>query len=185
MFDSGLDQVLKRREGPLSATESVLKTLHMMDGMEQPFTLVVLRRLPMLCEASDGLIDCDRYVYRAIAAELPEFDASDIVHWYNRRGECSENRIKEFRDDFTANALYSALCMPSVIADTTADQLQHVRTQIRITTHIVKRVSLTIKFNRHHYCSGCQPIQRSRCGDLNEPVCHLERHTYLPACSTM
>lgn len=45
MFDRGLNQALRQREVPLSATESVLMTLYIMDGMEQPFTLVVRRRL--------------------------------------------------------------------------------------------------------------------------------------------
>ena len=50
-----------------------------------------------------------------------ELTDSEIVHWYNQRGEDSENRIKELKCDFAgerlpcgqfeANALYFHLCV--------------------------------------------------------------------------
>jgi len=56
------------------------------------------------------------YIYRAIATNRDDWDNSKIVHWYNQRGEDSENRIKELKLDFggdtlpctyfAANALY-------------------------------------------------------------------------------
>ena len=56
------------------------------------------------------------YIYRAIASNKNEWSDSQIVHWYNQRGEDSENRIKELKldfggdtlpcSDFNANALY-------------------------------------------------------------------------------
>ena len=33
---------------------------------------------------------------------LNELSDSEVVHWYNQRGETSENRLKEHRSDFAA-----------------------------------------------------------------------------------
>ncbi len=41
-----------------------------------------------------------RYSYRALATNRNELTESEIVHWYNQRGEDSENRIKELKPDF-------------------------------------------------------------------------------------
>ena len=56
------------------------------------------------------------YLYRAIATNQNGLSDSEIIHWYNQRGEDSENRIKELKldfggdtlpcSDFNANALY-------------------------------------------------------------------------------
>ena len=131
---------LRLRDGMRSQTESTFRTLHVMNGVEDAFTLVIQRRLkddtehrqvgdsvqqrlPMLCEVDEERIDCERYVYRAIATNLDVLDGlddSEIVHWYNQRGEHSENRIRELKQDFAggrmpctdhqANAFYFALC---------------------------------------------------------------------------
>ena len=130
---------LRLRDGSVSPTESTFRTLHVMNGVEDAFTLVIQRRLkddaehtevgdsvqqrlPMLCELDEERIDCERYVYRAIATNLDVLDGlddSEIVHWYNQRGNCSENRIRELKQDFAggcmpctdhqANAFYFAL----------------------------------------------------------------------------
>jgi len=60
------------------------------------------------------------YIYRAIATNLDGLSASNIIHFYNQRGEDSENRIKELKNDFgakqmpcgdfNANALYFDVC---------------------------------------------------------------------------
>ena len=62
-----------------------------------------------------------RYIYRAIATNRDELTDSELVHWYNQRGDDSENRIKELKLDFAgerlpcgqfeANALYFHLCL--------------------------------------------------------------------------
>ena len=59
-------------------------------------------------------------MYRAIATNRDDLSQSELVHWYNQRGETSENRIKELKldfganrmpcNDFAANALYFSLC---------------------------------------------------------------------------
>ena len=42
------------------------------------------------------------YKYRAIATNLDDLSDPEVVHFYNQRGEASENRIKELRSDFAA-----------------------------------------------------------------------------------
>ena len=115
-------QPLRRRDGTLSKKEATMRVLHVMGSVEEAFTLViqcrlkdevddgkpVQQRMAMLCEMDDESFDCDRYVYRAIATNLDEmdgFDDSDIVHWYNQRGEASENRIKDMKQDFAADRM--------------------------------------------------------------------------------
>ena len=45
------------------------------------------------------------YKYRAIATNLDDLSDPEVVHFYNQRGEASENRIKELRSDFAAARL--------------------------------------------------------------------------------
>ena len=64
--------------------------------------------------------DTAHYDYHVIATNIKALDNSAIVHFYNQRGEHSENRIKEVKSDFAvscppcsdfdANALYVAVC---------------------------------------------------------------------------
>jgi hypothetical protein len=44
---------------------------------------------------SDQSLAIGEYVYRAIATNLEGLTDSEIIHFYNQRGEDSENRIKE------------------------------------------------------------------------------------------
>ena len=44
-------------------------------------------------------------MYRAIATNHDDWSDSEIVHWYNQRGEASENRIKELKSDFGGDML--------------------------------------------------------------------------------
>jgi hypothetical protein len=65
-------------------------------------------------------IATEQYIYRAIATNLDHLSDSEIIHFYNQRGEDSENRIKELKNDFgakqmpcgdfNANALYFDIC---------------------------------------------------------------------------
>ena len=74
----------------------------------------------MLHEGARSLTD-GACIYRALATNRDEIADSEIVHWYNQRGEDSENRIKELKCDFAderlpcgrfeANALYFHLCV--------------------------------------------------------------------------
>ena len=51
-------------------------------------------------EGSIEGINLGGYVYRAIATNRDKLSDSEIIHWYNQRGEDSENRIKELKIDF-------------------------------------------------------------------------------------
>jgi hypothetical protein len=130
-------QPMVSRDGVVSDTEQVARTVHVMsDSGTKAFCLVVQRQLigstdpdPQE-ELFPGLLgDVDesgardrKWMYRAIATNLDEAGLTDqeIVHFYNQRGDASENRIKELRSDFAAaklpcgdfgaNAVYFLLC---------------------------------------------------------------------------
>lgn len=72
------------------------ETVHCMNETDEAFRLVVIRRpyqgkLFGEEEASEK--------YTAIASNR-EGSAKEVVQWYNQRGECSENRIKELKIGF-------------------------------------------------------------------------------------
>ena len=80
--------------------------------------LLGIQELPGL--SIETQYETDKYIYRVIATNIEGLDDSQIVHEYNQRGECAENRIKELKSDFSAgrlpcsdfgaNALYVSLC---------------------------------------------------------------------------
>ncbi|CAC9510494.1 IS1380-Spn1, transposase, partial [uncultured Gammaproteobacteria bacterium] len=43
-----------------------------------------------------------QYIYHSIATNLETLSDSKVIHFYNQRGEDSENRIKELKNDFGA-----------------------------------------------------------------------------------
>ena len=101
------------RDGSESDTEQVCRTLHVMTKTEA-FTLIVQRKRIDDDENAywDTLINSDdetgvrgHYKYRAIATNMDYFSDPEAVHFYNQRGEASENRIKELRSDFAAARL--------------------------------------------------------------------------------
>lgn len=119
---------LMGRNGEDIENESITRLVHSMEKSLHSFTVIVQRRLIKGQQELDlgigdaqEIIQCGKYVYRAIAvSECPKMRDSDWVHWYNQRGDCSENRIKELKADFAgdrmpcrdfdANALYFSLC---------------------------------------------------------------------------
>ena len=72
------------RDGSESDTEQVCRTLQ--------------KQTNILISTMTGVRG--RNIYRAIATNKDEL--SDPEHFYNQRGESSENRIKELRSDFAA-----------------------------------------------------------------------------------
>ena len=105
---------LVHRDGSESDTEQVARTVHVMNETPQAFTLVVQRKriddddnsqLDIFINSDDETVARGRYIYRAIATNLDELSDSALVHWYNQRGEASENRLKELRSDFAAARL--------------------------------------------------------------------------------
>ena len=121
-----------KRDGEVVAGQETCRGVWTMDKYQTPFTLVVqrYRKGGQQCldlgegeettEDETAMTD-GRYIYRALATNRDELTDSEIVHWYNRRGEDSENRIKELKSDFAgerlpcgqfeANALYFHLCV--------------------------------------------------------------------------
>lgn len=109
-----------------SSHQQTYRTTHGIGEYAKPFTLVIQRQVRR------GQVDFDLepaqvtdeavrngFIYRAIATNKDDASDSEIVHWYNQRGEASENRIKEIKldfggdtlpcSDFEANALYFAI----------------------------------------------------------------------------
>jgi len=67
------------------------ETIHSMNKTKEAFRLVVIRR-PFQSHLFDNEESPERYT--AIATNRDE-SPEEVVKWYNQRGECSENRIKE------------------------------------------------------------------------------------------
>ena len=119
------------QDGKAVAGQETCRGVWAMDRYQNTFTLVV-QRTPKggqqaLDLGEDGTTEDEttmtngRYVYRALATNRDALTDSELVHWYNRRGEDSENRIKELKCEvagerlpcgqFEANALYFHLCV--------------------------------------------------------------------------
>jgi hypothetical protein len=74
----------------------IAETVHSMEKTEQAFRLIVIRR------PYQGTLFAEedtRLKYTVIASNRIE-SPEDVVAWYNQRGECSENRIKELKIGF-------------------------------------------------------------------------------------
>lgn len=74
----------------------IAETVHCMNKTGKAFRLVVLRR-PYQGHLFDEAQATEKYT--AIATNRME-SAEQLVHWYNQRGQCSENRIKELKIGF-------------------------------------------------------------------------------------
>ena len=74
----------------------IAETVHCMNKTQQAFRLVVIRR-PMQGRLFDGQSECEKYT--VIATNRTE-SLEALLKWYNQRGECSENRIKELKIGF-------------------------------------------------------------------------------------
>lgn len=78
----------------------ITEVIHCMNETKKAFRLIIIRKpyQPNLpgCEATE--ITSDRY--RVIASNRKE-SAEEIVAWYNKRGDTSENRIKDLKNGFS------------------------------------------------------------------------------------
>jgi hypothetical protein len=74
----------------------IAETVHSMNKTKKAFRLIVIRR-PY--QSSMFAEEDVRLKYTVIASNRKE-SAEWIVWWYNQRGECSENRIKELKIGF-------------------------------------------------------------------------------------
>ncbi len=74
----------------------IAETIHSMNKTKEAFRLIVIRRLyqsNIFAQEDVGV------KYTVIATNRME-SAEDVVKWYNQRGDCSENRIKELKIGF-------------------------------------------------------------------------------------
>ena len=112
--------------------QSTCRTVHCIRDYEKPFCLVIQRQAKTgqlkidLNDATNEIGVSDEYqnqhyIYRCIATNMDAKTDLEIIDWYNQRGECSENRIKELKCDFGAedlpcsdhhaNSLYFFICI--------------------------------------------------------------------------
>ena len=75
---------------------SIAETVHCMNKTKKAFRLIVIRR-PYQKELFGQA--AERVKYSVIATNKTE-SAEGVVGWYNQRGECSENRIKDLKIGF-------------------------------------------------------------------------------------
>ena len=116
-------QPLIDKDGGASQDQSTCRMVHWIADHETPLTLVIQRKAikGQFELGEDEPIDRTEmtgqgYIYRGIVTDQEDWTDSQIIHWYNQRGEDSENRIKELKldfggdilpcSDFGANALY-------------------------------------------------------------------------------
>ena len=74
----------------------IAETIHCMNETKEAFRLVVVRR-PVQGKLFGEEGESERYA--VIATNLLE-DMEEVIKWYNQRGQCSENRIKELKIGF-------------------------------------------------------------------------------------
>ena len=128
--DDSAWKALLDRNGKAIEDEYTTQIVHTMGKSNHSFSVVVQRALSKDKDESpdaetnddkETLVKSKKYIYRAIAiSENTELTNSEWIHWYNERGEHSENRIKELKHDFgadrmpcqdsSANAFYFSLC---------------------------------------------------------------------------
>jgi hypothetical protein len=77
-------------------TGHIAETVHCMNRSEEAFRLIIVRR-PYQSKLFDD--EDIRIKYTAIATTR-KGPMVDVLEWYNQRGECSENRIKDLKIGF-------------------------------------------------------------------------------------
>jgi hypothetical protein len=84
----------------------IAETIHSMEKTDTAFRLVVIRRpyQGMLFTEEDNTLK-----YTVIATNKIE-SPEEVVAWYNQRGECSENRIKELKIGFGMERMPCGQC---------------------------------------------------------------------------
>ena len=98
-----LDQAVVRQIKSLGSSDwkvyqngLIAETVHCMNKTKKAFRLVVIRR-PVQGRLFDETDETERFT--VIATNRTE-DVEQVVQWYNQRGQCSENRIKELKIGF-------------------------------------------------------------------------------------
>lgn len=106
-------QPLIYKDGEQSSSQSTCRIVHWMTNHETPLNLVIQRKVlkgQSELDLSEVTTDATKvthkgYLYRAIICNREDWTDSQIIHWYNQRGEDSENRIKELKLDFGGDTL--------------------------------------------------------------------------------
>ena len=98
-----LDQAVVRQIQSLGDSDwqayqngSIAETVHSMNDTKEAFRLIVIRR-PVQKKLFDESPESEKYT--VIATNRTE-EVTKVVQWYNQRGECSENRIKDLKIGF-------------------------------------------------------------------------------------
>ncbi len=91
---------LRNRKGEVMMGQDTYCTVHCIGDHEKPFTLILQRKrmkgqvgLELEISGACEEITAKGYIYRAIATDRDDLSNSEIVHWYDQRGEDRENRI--------------------------------------------------------------------------------------------
>jgi hypothetical protein len=98
-LDEAVVRAIKAISGPewrAYQNGQIAETVHCMNKSKQAFRLVVIRR-PVQGDLFGGQPATEKYT--AIATNRTE-SLEQVIQWYNQRGECSENRIKELKIGF-------------------------------------------------------------------------------------
>lgn len=101
------------KSGDAVENQHTFRSSHCIGNYEEPFSLVIQRSqvsnqkaLDLGDESSSSAeLEMDGYIYRAIATNHDGWTDSEVIHWYNQRGEDSENRIKELKLDLGGDCL--------------------------------------------------------------------------------
>ena len=89
----------------------IADTVHSMNKTKKAFRLMVIRR-PYQSRLFDE--EDEKVKYTVIATNRTE-SAEDVVSWYNQRGECSENRIKELKIGFGMERMPCGQCEANAV----------------------------------------------------------------------
>lgn len=74
----------------------IAESVHSMDKTKKAFRLIVIRRPYQGSIFSEEDVNLKYTVIATNRVESPQW----VVAWYNQRGDCSENRIKELKIGF-------------------------------------------------------------------------------------
>lgn len=101
------------KDGSEHPFREVCSITHWITGYDRPFRVVLdrtprkspQRDLDLEDSADDTKIEIGDYHCRAIATSRMDLTSSEVVHYYNQRGEDSENRLKEQKRDMCGDTL--------------------------------------------------------------------------------
>jgi len=92
----GVIKAIPKKEWKPYKNGYIAETIHSMEKSKEAFRLIVIRRA---YQSSIFAQDDAGLKYTVIATNRIE-SPEEVVAWYNQRGECSENRIKELKIGF-------------------------------------------------------------------------------------